>query len=114
MKIVKTGKVIAVCTSEKKGTLKIPVPQAEFKVDFGIDGDAHAGNWHRQISLLFRGDAVALNSFLNGFVVRPEGQAVLFEIRDRAFPLLGKGSSKKPCRHHVYILLFHVKRHFFH
>lgn len=52
MKIVKTGKVIAVCTSEKKGTLKIPVPQAEFKVDFGIDGDAHAGNWHRQISLL--------------------------------------------------------------
>lgn len=52
MEIVKSGKVLAICTSEKKGTLKSPVPQAEFKVDHGIVGDAHAGNWHRQISLL--------------------------------------------------------------
>jgi len=52
VEIVKSGKVLAICTSEKKGTLKSPVPQAEFKVDYGIVGDAHAGNWHRQISLL--------------------------------------------------------------
>ena len=36
------AKVLAVCISEKKGTQK----------DWGIEGDAHAGNWHRQISLL--------------------------------------------------------------
>jgi TatD DNase family protein len=46
------GKVIAICTSEKKGTEKKNVGNAEFKVDWGIAGDAHAGNWHRQVSLL--------------------------------------------------------------
>ena len=46
------GKVIAVCTSEVRGTVKTPVPCARFRVDWGIEGDAHAGNWHRQVSLL--------------------------------------------------------------
>lgn len=46
------GKVIAVCTSEKKGTAKINVTEGTFLKDFGIEGDAHAGNWHRQVSLL--------------------------------------------------------------
>ena len=41
------GKVIAVCISEKKGTQKHPVQEAEF-----IKDDAHAGKWHRQVSLL--------------------------------------------------------------
>lgn len=45
-------KVEAVCISEKKGTKKHPVDQIEVKIDHGIVGDAHAGNWHRQISLL--------------------------------------------------------------
>lgn len=44
--------VLAVCISEKKGTVKHPVPQIEVKLNHGILGDAHAGNWHRQISLL--------------------------------------------------------------
>ena len=44
-------KVISLNSSEKKGTIKIPVDQAEITLS-GMAGDSHAGNWHRQISLL--------------------------------------------------------------
>ncbi len=44
--------VVAVCISEKKGTPKQEVPEIQLKIDHGIIGDAHAGNWHRQVSLL--------------------------------------------------------------
>ena len=46
------GKVTAVCTSPEKGTQKTNVNEALFIEDHGIEGDAHAGNWHRQVSLL--------------------------------------------------------------
>ena len=46
------GKVKAISISKDRGTRKHNVPVAELKVDFGIEGDAHAANWHRQISLL--------------------------------------------------------------
>ena len=46
------AKVLAVCISEKKGTMKKPVDQIEVKINHGIVGDAHAGDWHRQVSLL--------------------------------------------------------------
>ena len=46
------GKVIAVCTSGQKGTQKHNVTSAQFTREWGIEGDAHAGQWHRQISLL--------------------------------------------------------------
>nr|WP_314463682.1 molybdenum cofactor synthesis domain-containing protein [uncultured Clostridium sp.] len=46
------GKIVAVCISEKKGTQKINVHSAEFIKEYGIKGDAHAGKWHRQVSLL--------------------------------------------------------------
>lgn len=46
------GIVKAVCISEKKGTEKRPVPQGIFLENFGIENDAHAGKWHRQVSLL--------------------------------------------------------------
>jgi MOSC domain-containing protein YiiM len=46
------GTVMAVCTSERKGTRKRNVHQAELLPDWGIIGDAHAANWHRQVSLL--------------------------------------------------------------
>ena len=51
-KIVGTARVVAVCISEKKGTPKHEISKAYLKVGHGIEGDAHAGNWHRQISLL--------------------------------------------------------------
>ena len=46
------GKIKAISVSENKGTQKVNVPEAELKVDCGIVGDAHAGKWHRQVSLL--------------------------------------------------------------
>lgn len=45
-------KVISVNISESKGTIKTPVEKINLKKDHGIIGDAHAGNWHRQVSLL--------------------------------------------------------------
>ena len=42
----------AVCVSEKKGLQKHPVERVLLRPAHGIEGDAHAGNWHRQISLL--------------------------------------------------------------
>jgi MOSC domain-containing protein YiiM len=46
------GRVVAVCISENKGERKKPVPEVLVKVNFGISNDAHAGDWHRQMSLL--------------------------------------------------------------
>jgi MOSC domain-containing protein YiiM len=48
----KTFKIISLNISEKKGELKKPVSEVEMKEGHGIVGDAHAGNWHRQISFL--------------------------------------------------------------
>ena len=42
----------AICISSKKGIVKKAVAQAEFQAGFGIAGDAHGGDWHRQVSLL--------------------------------------------------------------
>lgn len=44
--------VKAVCISENKGERKKPVAAVELRENHGIVGDAHAGDWHRQISLL--------------------------------------------------------------
>lgn len=46
------AKILAINISEKKGVIKTPVEAAKLVVDHGIEGDAHAGKWHRQISLL--------------------------------------------------------------
>lgn len=46
------GIVKAVCISENRGTQKVNVKTAEFAMNYGIVGDAHGGDWHRQVSLL--------------------------------------------------------------
>lgn len=46
------GKIIAVCMSPEKGTAKQNVHQARVVENHGLEGDAHAGTWHRQVSLL--------------------------------------------------------------
>lgn len=46
------GRVVAVCISERRGTKKINISSGEFVENFGITNDAHAGDWHRQVSLL--------------------------------------------------------------
>ncbi len=46
------GKVVAVCVSGRKGEKKVPVPSVTLVAEHGVDRDAHAGPWHRQVSLL--------------------------------------------------------------
>ena len=46
------GEVMALCISEKRGTQKINIEEGNFIEDFGIEKDAHAGKWHRQVSLI--------------------------------------------------------------
>lgn len=46
------GKIKAICISPKRGTAKYEVESANLIENFGIENDAHGGNWHRQISLL--------------------------------------------------------------
>lgn len=46
------GIVRGICISAARGTKKTPVAQAMLVEDWGIEGDAHAGKWHRQVSLL--------------------------------------------------------------
>jgi len=46
------GKIVAVCISEAKGERKRPVPWITLQRDHGVCSDAHAGAWHRQVSLL--------------------------------------------------------------
>lgn len=48
----KIGKVVAINISEKKGVVKKPIEQGMFIEEHGLEGDAHAGKWHRQVSLL--------------------------------------------------------------
>jgi MOSC domain-containing protein YiiM len=45
-------RVVAINISTKKGTPKQSIPEGNFIADFGLEGDAHAGKWHRQVSLL--------------------------------------------------------------
>ena len=52
MKEIQKGKVLAVNTSEEKGTKKTNIQSCALLKDFGLEGDAHAGPWHRQVSLL--------------------------------------------------------------
>lgn len=46
------GKILAVCLSEKKGTVKKNIGSGVFIKNYGLEKDAHGGKWHRQISLL--------------------------------------------------------------
>jgi len=72
------GKIRGICISEARGTPKKEVSEADIKLDWGIEYDAHGGNWHRQISLLayeqieeFRkaGAEVAFGAFGENLVV---------------------------------------------
>ena len=49
---IAAGKVLAICISEKRGTQKKEVSGGKLRENFGLEGDAHAGTWHRQVSLL--------------------------------------------------------------
>ena len=55
------GKVVAICTSAVRGIQKTPVQSARFQADWGLAEDAHAGHWHRQVSLLSADKIAAFN-----------------------------------------------------
>ena len=63
--------ILAICISEKKGSQKQHVLKAELKVDWGIVGDAHAGNWHRQISLLSQSSVERMQKKLADYKLKP-------------------------------------------
>ena len=82
------GKVIAVCTSERRGIQKQDVNAGYFSVDWGIDGDAHAGHWHRQVSLLSADKIAAFNEKGAGVVPGAFGENLVVEGFDfRALPV---------------------------
>ena len=45
-------KIVSIAVSKKKGTRKVQVEEASLIQDYGLEGDAHAGSWHRQVSFL--------------------------------------------------------------
>ncbi len=47
-----SGKIEGICVSRDKGTEKTELSEARLAVNHGIEGDAHAGTWHRQVSIL--------------------------------------------------------------
>ncbi len=82
------GKVIAICTSAARGTQKQPRQSAEFVVDWGIRDDAHAGNWHRQVSLLGADKIAAFNEKGAGVEPGAFGENLVVEGFDfRALPV---------------------------
>lgn len=47
-----SGKIVAVCISKEKGVRKKSIGEAKLVAGWGMEGDAHTGKWHRQVSLL--------------------------------------------------------------
>ena len=86
--MIDMGKVIAICTSEARGTQKQPRQSARFAVDWGIQDDAHAGNWHRQVSLLSADKIAAFNEKGAGVEPGAFGENLVVEGFDfRALPV---------------------------
>ncbi len=108
------GTVVGICISEEKGTAKHEVQEVELVEDWGIEGDAHAGNWHRQVSLLphesveafkARGADVALGSFgenlvVSGYDLKTLPLGTRFYINDVILELTQVG---KQCHSHCAI-----------
>ena len=113
----KLGKLIAICTSEKKGTQKQQVETAVLRENHGIEGDAHAGNWHRQVSLLglekieefrARGADVEFGAFgenlvIEGFDFRNLPVGTRFHIGDVLLEMTQIG---KEC--HTHCAIYHM------
>lgn len=73
------GIVRAVCISEKKGTAKTPVDEIRLIKDYGIENDAHAGKWHRQVSLLSYDRVMEFNEKGAGVNAGDFGENILVE-----------------------------------
>ena len=71
------GIIKAVCISKAKGTVKRPVAEAKLIAAFGLEGDAHAGRWHRQVSLLSAEQVDAFNARGGAAAVGDFGENIL-------------------------------------
>ena len=110
------GKVIAVCISENKGTQKKEVPSIKLIPDWGIENDAHAGKWYRQVSLLglekiedirAKGAEVDFGAFgenmiIEGFDLRNLPVGTRFRVGDALLELTQIG---KEC--HTHCAIYH-------
>lgn len=108
------GTVMALCISEKRGTQKINVQEGKFVEDFGIENDAHAGKWHRQVSLISyeqiedfkaRGGKVEPGAFgenliVKGFDFKNMPVGTIFKCNDVELEMTQIG---KQCHHHCQI-----------
>lgn len=56
------GKLLHVCISGRKGIAKHEIPAAKLLLQHGMEGDGHAGEWHRQVSLLSHGDIESMRA----------------------------------------------------
>lgn len=73
------GIVQAICRSDRRGTEKTTVPEALLLENHGIEGDAHAGSWHRQVSLLSLDKVRAFNAQGAGVEPGAFGENLLVE-----------------------------------
>lgn len=108
------GTIHAICISEAKGTQKHEIPEARVIEDWGIEGDAHAGKWHRQVSLLgleqieefrARGAKVDFGAFgenlvVEGYHFRTLPVGTVFQIGDVVLEMTQIG---KECHSHCEI-----------
>lgn len=108
------GVLKGICVSKKRGTKKVEVAGAMLVENYGIEGDAHAGNWHRQVSLLslekieaFRekGAQVSFGDFgenliIDGFDFRSLPVGTIFTIGDAVLKMTQIG---KECHTHCQI-----------
>lgn len=108
------GTIRAICISENRGTAKRPVQQARLLENWGVEGDAHGGSWHRQVSLLAleeieafrrRGGQVELGAFGENLVTEGIDLASLpvgtrFRVGDALLELTQIG---KECHSHCAI-----------
>jgi len=63
------GRLLHVCISATKGIAKHEIPSATIQVEHGMEGDAHAGDWHRQLSLLAHLDIESMRA--KGLTLKP-------------------------------------------
>lgn len=71
------GTIRAICISKERGTAKYPIEQCRLIPEFGLEGDAHAGNWHRQVSLLSYEKVEAFNELGAGVLDGEFGENLL-------------------------------------
>ena len=82
------GRIMAVCISEKRGTAKKNVKKAKMIPGFGLEGDAHGGDWHRQVSLLSYDRVAAFNAAGGGAKEGDFGENLLVQGIDfRSLPV---------------------------